>query len=64
MKIKWRSFNNKIGSEQEDILEIDDIEIEKMRKAGYTEKSIKDWIEKEVREEVMNYFEWGYEIID
>lgn len=63
MKIKWWSFNDVIGSEKEEIFEIDDSEIDKMREAGYTEESIQEWIAKEVKEEVMNYFEWGYEII-
>lgn len=63
MKIKWRSFNNTIGSEQTDVLEIDDAEIEGMRESGYTEKAIEEWIDQMVKEEVMNYFEWSYEVI-
>lgn len=62
MEIKWWSSNSLVGSEREEIFIIDDVEIEKMREAGYTKEAIQNWIEKEVKEEVMNYFEWGYEI--
>lgn len=62
MKIKWWSSAGTMGAEREDTIEIDDKEIEEMRKAGWTELAIEEWIEKEVKEEVMNYFEWGYEI--
>lgn len=64
MIIKWRSFNNTIGSDQSDIFVIEDKDIEEMRKAGYTEEAIEAWIDNEVKEEVVNYFEWSYEILE
>lgn len=64
MEIKWHSNNSFVGSEREEILIIDDSEIEELRANGHTEESIQDWIYNEVREVVMNYFEWSYEIIE
>jgi hypothetical protein len=63
MKIKWHSNNSLVGSEREEVFIIDDNEIEELRKVGYTEEYIQHWIQNEVKQEVMNYFEWSYEII-
>lgn len=64
MKIKWWSFAGMMKSEREDEIIIDDEEIRKLRDSGATEKEIEEWIEKEVRDAVFEYFEWGYEIVE
>lgn len=63
MKIKWYSNNSLVGSTREEIFIIDDSEIKELRENGYTQESIQSWIDEQVKEEVMNYFEWSYEII-
>lgn len=63
MKVKWWSYAGMLGSNRDDEIIIDDEEIKKLRVSGATDEEIEEWIEKEVREAVFEYFEWGYEIV-
>ncbi len=58
MKIKVTVGTWKIGSEMDDVLEIDDSELE-----GMTEQEIEDYLEDVAREAMFNMIEWSFERI-